>query len=92
MELAFHSDALAEFKAEVSYYEAIQPSLGLAFADEVFRMIDLARLFPRMGSPEEAEVRSLLTKRFSVCDLLRTHRRNALDLGRDARHARARLL
>ena len=64
MELAFHPDALAEFKAEVSYYEAVQSGLGLAFADEVFRMIDLARLFPRMGSPEEAEVRSLLTKRF----------------------------
>lgn len=64
MELAFHPDALAEFKAEVFYYEAVQPGLGLTFADEVFRMIDLARLFPRMGSPEEGEVRSLLTKRF----------------------------
>ena len=64
MELAFHPDALAEFKAEVSYYEAVQPGLGLAFADEVLRMIDLARLFPHMGSPEEGEVRSLLTKRF----------------------------
>ena len=64
MELAFHPDALAEFKGEVSHYEAVQSGLGFAFADEVLRMTDLARLFPRMGSPEEGEVRSLLTKRF----------------------------
>ena len=43
MELAFHPDALAEFKAEVSYYEAVQPGLGLAFADAVFRTTSTAR-------------------------------------------------
>lgn len=35
MEFAFHPEALAEFKAEVSYYEQIQPGLGRAFADGV---------------------------------------------------------
>ena len=63
-DLAFHPAALAEFKAEVAYYEALEPGLGGAFASEVFRIIDLARLFPRMGTPEEGEVRSLITKRF----------------------------
>jgi len=64
MELAFHPEALAEFKAEIVYYEDKQPGLGAAFADEVLRTIELARVFPRMGAPEEAGVRSLLTKRF----------------------------
>jgi hypothetical protein len=38
--------------------------LGAAFADEVLRMIELARLFPRLGTPEEGGIRSLNTRRF----------------------------
>ncbi|MBM3861616.1 MAG: type II toxin-antitoxin system RelE/ParE family toxin [Verrucomicrobia bacterium] len=64
MELAFHPEALTEFKAEIVYYEEKQPGLGVAFADEILRTIELARLFPRLGSPEEDNVRSLITKRF----------------------------
>lgn len=64
MEVRFHHEALAEFKAEVEYYETRQAGLGADFAAEVFSMIDLARLFPRMGTPEKAGVRSLVTKRF----------------------------
>lgn len=41
-----------------------KPELGAAFADETLRIIELACLFPRIGSPEEAGVRSLVTKRF----------------------------
>jgi hypothetical protein len=63
-ELAFHPEALAEFKAEVSYYEELEPGLGTAFADEVLHIMELARLFPDMGLPETGAVRSLVTKRF----------------------------
>jgi plasmid stabilization system protein ParE len=63
-EIAFHPDMLAEFKAEIAYYEELERGLGAAFADEVFRIVDLARLFPGMGTPESGAVRSLLTKRF----------------------------
>ncbi len=64
MEFEFHPDALAEFKAETTYYEAIESGLGREFADEILRVIELARLFPNIGSPEEGNVRSLLAKRF----------------------------
>jgi hypothetical protein len=64
MEYVFHLEALVEFKAEVAYYEDMQSGLGLAFADEVLRMVSLACLFPALGAPEESGVRSLVTKRF----------------------------
>lgn len=64
MEIVFHPEALAEFRAEVAYYEELEPGLGAAFADEVFRRIELANLFPSMGAPEVGSVRSLVTKRF----------------------------
>jgi len=64
IDFVFHPDALAEFKAEVAYYEGKQAGLGMAFAGEIFRIIELARLFPRIGTPEEAGVRSLVAKRF----------------------------
>ena len=64
MDFVFHPEALAEFKAEVAYYEGKQAGLGMAFTDEIFRSIELARLFPRIGTPEEAGVRSLVAKRF----------------------------
>ena len=64
MELAFHPEALAEFKAAIVDYEQKQAGLGAAFADEVLRTIELARVFPRMGAPEQADVRCLITKRF----------------------------
>jgi toxin ParE1/3/4 len=64
MEFAFHPDALAEFKAEIAYYEDRQVGLGVAFADEILRTVELFCLFPRIGSPEEAGVRSLVIKRF----------------------------
>ena len=64
MEFVFHPEALAEFKAEVAFYEERQPGLGAAFAEETLRTIGLACLFPRIGTPEEAGVRSLVTKRF----------------------------
>jgi plasmid stabilization system protein ParE len=38
--------------------------LGVAFADEILRTAELLCLFPRIGSPEEADVRSIVTKRF----------------------------
>ena len=63
-ELAFHPEALAEFKGEVAYYEELEPGLGGAFADDVLRVVELARLFPGMGAPETGAVRSLVTKRF----------------------------
>ena len=64
MELAFHPEALVEFKSAIVDYEQKQAGLGTAFADEVMRIIGLARVFPRMGAPEKAAVRSLITKRF----------------------------
>ena len=64
MEFVFHPDALAEFKEEIVYYEGKQVGLGLAFAEETLRMVELLCLFPRIGSPEEAGVRSVATKRF----------------------------
>ena len=63
-EFLFHLDALAEFKAEVAWYEERQAGAGGGIADETLRIIELACLFPRIGSPEEAGVRSLVTKRF----------------------------
>jgi plasmid stabilization system protein ParE len=38
--------------------------LGAAFADEILRVTELARLFPGMGAAEMGEVRNLVTKRF----------------------------
>lgn len=64
MEFRFHPDALIELKAEVVYYEAARPGLGGDFADSVFKVIELACLFPDMGTPEGNGVRSLVTKRF----------------------------
>ncbi|MGD0059647.1 MAG: type II toxin-antitoxin system RelE/ParE family toxin [Verrucomicrobiia bacterium] len=64
MEFVFHPQALAEFKAEIVWYETKQDGLGAAFADDVLRTIDLLCLFPRIGSPEEAGVRTMMTKRF----------------------------
>jgi toxin ParE1/3/4 len=64
MEFVFHPDALTEFKAEIAYYEGKQAGLGVAFAEETLRIIELVCLFPRIGSPEEAGVRSVITKRF----------------------------
>ena len=60
----FHPAALAEFKAEVIYYDELEPGLGATFAAEVFRVIELARLFPGMGTPEAEGVRHLVLKRF----------------------------
>jgi toxin ParE1/3/4 len=60
----FHPEALAEFKAEVEYYNAIERSLGVDFAAEITRVIDQARVFPNIGSPDEGNVRSLLARRF----------------------------
>lgn len=64
MDFVFHPEALIEFKAEVVYYEAKQSGLGAAFADEVLRVVSLVCLFPSLGTPEEAGVRSLIAKRF----------------------------
>ena len=96
MEIVFHPEALDEFKAETAFYEGIQSGLGAAFADEVLRMIELARLFPRLGTPEEDGVRSLITKRFPfliyyeiVADQIRV--RAVLDCQRDPKWIRSRL-
>lgn len=64
MDVEFHPEALAEFIAEVAYYEEVERGLGGEFADEVLRVIGRARLFPNIGSPDEGSVRSLLARRF----------------------------
>ena len=53
MEPAFHPEALAEFKASVTYYEKQQTGLGLAFADEVFRLWNWRDCFPKSEHPRK---------------------------------------
>ncbi len=63
-DFTFHPEALAEFKAEVAYYENITPGLGADFSERVFTVIDLVCEFPDMGAPEGDGARSLIAKRF----------------------------
>ncbi len=75
MEFVFHPDALAEFKAEIAYYEGKQAGLGAAFAEETLRTIELVCLFPRIGSPERSRCAQRHDQTVSIPDLLRGARR-----------------
>jgi plasmid stabilization system protein ParE len=59
-----HDDADAELDAAVAFYEACRPGLGLDFAAEVYRSIELACDYPDAGSPISARLRRRLVRRF----------------------------
>lgn len=60
----FHSAALAEFAAEVEYYESKVRGLGERFIDEVQAAVAIAREFPDMGSPFRFGCRRVFPKKF----------------------------
>ena len=63
--VVFHPAARAEFRAAVAEYEAQRAGLGTAMALEVRELVDLARVFPQMGSPYSVPgVRRLFPRTF----------------------------
>ncbi|MBS3805844.1 MAG: type II toxin-antitoxin system RelE/ParE family toxin [Oleiphilaceae bacterium] len=64
MDYTFHPAAEAELNHAVDYYEAIQPGLGMDFAEEVGQAIGRAVKFPKAWSFIRQPVRRSLVKRF----------------------------
>lgn len=60
----FHDAARAELVHEAQYYAAISPSLGLKFAAAVEQAVELASVFPEMGSPHKFHTRRVFPRTF----------------------------
>lgn len=60
----FHSDAADEFIQAIAWYEQQEPGLGRRFSNAVQASIDLASLFPTVGTPYRGKSRRILLKDF----------------------------
>ena len=61
----YHPDAEAEYHAAIRYHSRISTDLGMAFVSEIEKAVDRARLFPEAHRRIMANVRRVLTQRFS---------------------------
>jgi len=64
MNYAFHSEAEAEFKYAIDYYESYAEGLGYDFAVEVYSTIEQIVACPKAWAILEEEVRRCQTRRF----------------------------
>ena len=64
MNYAFHSEAEAEFKHAIDYYESCAEGLGYDFAVEVYSTIKQIVACPKAWVILEEEVRRYQTRRF----------------------------
>jgi len=64
VEYLFHPDAETELNAAVAYYEECQKGLGLEFAREVHRTIQVILEFPAAWQRLDENIRRCLTNRF----------------------------
>lgn len=60
----FHPDAEIELTAEAKYYEERSPGLGNRFIREVQAAVELASVFPRIGSPHKYGTRRVFSREF----------------------------
>jgi plasmid stabilization system protein ParE len=70
----FFPAARREFLAEVRYYNAEQPGLGLRFSKAVEDCLTRALAFPRTGSPGPAGTRRMFLKDFPFAVVYRRDR------------------
>jgi hypothetical protein len=91
MDVEFHPEPLAEFKVEVIYYKEVERGLGGNLPTRFWHDWSSAPLsqhrLARRRTPAQ-----FVGEAVSVSGLLRSHRRETLDLGGDARGAPARRL
>jgi hypothetical protein len=59
-----HDEADAELDAAVAFYESCRPGMGLDFAEEVYRSIQLACEYPAAGARVSSRLRRRLVRRF----------------------------
>lgn len=64
MRYELHPEAELELYEAASRYEALVPELGLRFADEVERVIQLLVDHPELGSKVDAELRHFVLRKF----------------------------
>ena len=64
MNYAFHSEAEAEFKHAIDYYESCAEGLGYDSAVEVYSTIEQIVAYPKAWVILEEEVRRCQTRRF----------------------------
>ena len=64
MEVEFHPEAAAEFKAASAYYEEEAPGLGDAFITELERVAELIKQHPFIGSQIDEIFRRVVLVRF----------------------------
>lgn len=64
MRYEFHPDAERELSSAISYYESEVPQLGLRFAAEVERVVQLILEHPELGSRLDEELRHFVLRRF----------------------------
>jgi len=64
MNYAFHPEAEREFIETAARYEAEIPGLGIRFAAEVHRAIELLLESPKIGAPVGVELRHFILRRF----------------------------
>jgi toxin ParE1/3/4 len=60
----FHAEAEVELTAEISFYEERSPGLGKRFAREVQAAVQLASVFPRIGTRFKFGTRRVFPKKF----------------------------
>jgi hypothetical protein len=64
MRYEFHPEAEVEITESAARYEAEVPGLGLQFATEVERVIELLLERPKLGAPVDGEIRHFVLRRF----------------------------
>ena len=64
MTFQFHPEAEAEFNEAVDFYEEVEPGLGLDFAYEIYKTVQLCVSYPFLWPEIENEIRRALVQRF----------------------------
>ncbi len=64
MKYSFHPLARKELNEAIEYYNACQNSLGIEFAKEVYKAIQLILQLPQAWSPLSKNTRRCITNRF----------------------------
>lgn len=64
MQYSFHPKAEIEFNISVDYYAEYKQTLGLEFANEVYRTVQRIVSFPNAWQILDGDIRRCLTNRF----------------------------
>lgn len=62
--ILFHSESELELGEAALFYESRLIGLGIIFADEVRKSVELIRHYPEVGQPLGPRLRKLVIKRF----------------------------